>query len=275
MRANLNIVNFFSSPLAPKFDRLASPLADCFGIDLLIYTRINVDGSFFQIGNYPELFDYYWNHTFFKSNPFIRHPSLYTTGTQMLTEAPSLEFQQSQEKVRPYYKSNEMMGFFFKNEENLEWIAFSTRDEQLPIVTTFINERHLLGNFCSYLRNEWKPHLSKMDRYSVDMQSLLGPDFTKMPVQVPENRKEQKIEFLKETQLGNLGSWDIPQFSLREKECISLWLKGRNCAEIALKLGLSKRTVESYMENIKNKIGTSGKAETIEILSELSALNLL
>ncbi len=49
--------------------------------------------------------------------------------------------------------------------------------------------------------------------------------------------------------------------SKRELECLFLQLRGKTAREIAAILNLSRRTIEFYADNIKNKLGCQNKAE--------------
>lgn len=53
------------------------------------------------------------------------------------------------------------------------------------------------------------------------------------------------------------------KLSAREIDCLSCVLKGKTLKETAVILKLSKRTVESYFENIKNKFGCKNKTELL------------
>ncbi len=53
------------------------------------------------------------------------------------------------------------------------------------------------------------------------------------------------------------------QLSHRELECLFFTLRSMTAKQIAEQLDLSKRTVEFYLENIKNKMGCTSKAELI------------
>ena len=53
------------------------------------------------------------------------------------------------------------------------------------------------------------------------------------------------------------------QLSSREYECIFLLIRGKTAKEIGALLSLSKRTVESYIDNIKNKMDCKNKAEIL------------
>lgn len=53
--------------------------------------------------------------------------------------------------------------------------------------------------------------------------------------------------------------------SKRELECLHLTIKGYTAKRIARELGISHRTVEEYLVNIRIKTGASSKAELIEM----------
>jgi DNA-binding CsgD family transcriptional regulator len=54
------------------------------------------------------------------------------------------------------------------------------------------------------------------------------------------------------------------KLSNRELECVFFLIRGKTAANIAETLKISKRTVEYYLENIKNKFGCLTKTELIE-----------
>jgi len=53
------------------------------------------------------------------------------------------------------------------------------------------------------------------------------------------------------------------RLSAREQQCLHHLLKGKTAKWIAEKLGLSKRTIEFYFENIKSKMGCENKSELL------------
>ena len=53
--------------------------------------------------------------------------------------------------------------------------------------------------------------------------------------------------------------------SKREIECLQLTIKGYTAKRIGRELGISNRTVEEYLVNIRIKMGVSSKAELIEM----------
>lgn len=53
-------------------------------------------------------------------------------------------------------------------------------------------------------------------------------------------------------------------FSSREMSCLRYVVRGKTSRDIAVVLGLSVRTVEHYIDNIKSKLGVSSKSEMID-----------
>jgi len=64
----------------------------------------------------------------------------------------------------------------------------------------------------------------------------------------------------------------VDRLTKREMECLSYILQGRTLKETADILQLSKRTVETYFENIKNKLGCKNKTE---LLLQVSSRGIL
>ncbi len=65
-----------------------------------------------------------------------------------------------------------------------------------------------------------------------------------------------------------LSTYDLEKkqnekLTMRESECLMELIKGKTAVQIAESLDISKRTVESYMENIKGKLGCNNKSELV------------
>jgi len=66
---------------------------------------------------------------------------------------------------------------------------------------------------------------------------------------------------------------DFYNLSLREWECLSLWAQGFTAKTIAIELGVSPRTVESYIEKIKDKTGLFSKRALVELIHKEKLIN--
>lgn len=70
-------------------------------------------------------------------------------------------------------------------------------------------------------------------------------------------------------------STNTRKLSTRELECLFCTLRGLNAKETGKCLGLSKRTIESYLENIQNKFGATTKQELIMMATSEGYRNII
>jgi len=79
------------------------------------------------------------------------------------------------------------------------------------------------------------------------------------PVSISFDRQEEERDSEGRTNGG---------LSVRELQCLRLIGTGKTCKEIARDMGISPRTVESYMNSIRVKLGTHSKSKTAEYFWE-------
>lgn len=60
-----------------------------------------------------------------------------------------------------------------------------------------------------------------------------------------------------------------PKLTPREKDCLYLYMKGNTTKSIANILGLSNRTIEHYIDNIKSKLGVNKRSELLSLAFNL------
>lgn len=60
-----------------------------------------------------------------------------------------------------------------------------------------------------------------------------------------------------------------PQLTPREEDCLCLYMKGNTTRSIASILGLSSRTIEYYIDNVKTKFGVCKRSELLQIAFNL------
>jgi len=65
------------------------------------------------------------------------------------------------------------------------------------------------------------------------------------------------------------------KLSTRELECLFCILRGMTAKQIGERIQLSKRTIESYIENIKNKLGCHTKSELFDLAINKGYMNVI
>jgi DNA-binding CsgD family transcriptional regulator len=72
----------------------------------------------------------------------------------------------------------------------------------------------------------------------------------------------------------HIGLYDnVFNLSSRELECLFLILRGKSARQAGEIMSLSKRTIESYIENIKNKFGCSTKVDLLVLAMSHGYMN--
>lgn len=107
------------------------------------------------------------------------------------------------------------------------------------------------------IQSLWSISSQEINRLRPEGESNEDPTLTSL-------QKEQHIMQLK--QISQRGS---KQLSARELDCLYYYIFDKTAKEIANYLHLSFRTVESHINNIKNKLGVTTKSQLIQIFNTL------
>ncbi|KTC75998.1 response regulator FixJ [Legionella birminghamensis] len=127
-----------------------------------------------------------------------------------------------------------------KQDDSIEYFCFATNTNNKSIINKFY-----LGN------------LDRLHQY--------GLKFKEQAAGLLEQAGREKliIRTADKSKMLSTSSMHQPRFSKRELECAFALLNGMRVKEIARMLGLSVRTIESYIQNMKNKLGCSSQIELV------------
>lgn len=257
------LLRFFKTAYANRVKTLCDPLKQTFGIDTFWHSTIGSKGEFTHISNTPEGTCHYFENHYYLNNPFLRHPENYSKGFYFPGDMPEPTYSESQKKHNAEFGIDHLL-FFCKPEKELCHIfGFATSQKNLPMLTIYLNNTHLLKQFAEHFLSE-VTHFP-FDSFQVELPKLVGPSFFWINKFTPGLNVNKKSNFLK-----TLGYPDLSALSSREKECLELFLQGKTAQQTALLLNLSRRTVETYFENIKDKLGCLSKAEILQSLKKLT-----
>lgn len=251
-----------------KMEQLCDPLKRFFGINYFTYHSISSDGLWRPFVSRPDWADYFTENQLYTLDPFLLHPRSYQSGTIFWT---------------PYYQSLPHLEGFLKDardkfnmahsfciiertEEGCEFFGFSAPPEHEQIYNTYMQDLPLLKEFCKYFKKEAASILKLLHHDPIPLLPLKRETFETTPSPF-ENNPLSKILFLQ-----YIRSEPSVKLSQREKECLSLYIDDQKMQDVADKLHLSVRTVESYLANIKIKLNCWNKTELIKKGQELRSL---
>lgn len=170
------------------------------------------------------------------------------------------------------------------------WLAKTVRKEKMDVQDIFAHEdkvivywvlhcvqsqtekKHIISGTSMYRIADHKIHeiWQSWDTSSLSAMLANDPDFSS-PQAFLEGAKNDPI-----TLFGLEGyRKQVDALSDRERECLQQLLLGKTATEIGQALHLSPRTVESYLENLKEKLSCHSKRELFSRAQLLSKLKLL
>lgn len=253
--------------------KIETPLRDNFHITCIDYIKISNEGEFSYLSTRPECAEYYAAEGLFSTDPYLKHPSSHRSGLYAMESLGSAEFKENNLKVSNRFNLFLPLVLSKKTSDFVEFFCFAGENPG-ALQTLYFHHTSLLKLFAAHFKEELSPLLQEMDEASFSLIDLQGDAFYE--------RVEQLCAFEEDAlhaALISLGKKKEVQMaaslSPRERDCLKLLIHGNSAKDSALELNLSPRTVESYLENIKNKLLCANKRELFSIAADFADLGLL
>lgn len=249
MNDTATLLRFFHTGHINRVKKLSHPLKDAFGIDTFWHSTIDKEGAFTHISNTPDGTYHYFEQKHYLNNPFLRHPSNYSDGFYLLSDLADPSYLESQKRHNDQFGLDHLLFLCKQVKERCHIFGFATTRKNLPMLTIYLNNIHLLHQFSEHYLEEIST--LSLESFTISLPKLVGPSFFSTGNKILPGFNHSNL----------LNSQDLSLLSKREKECLKLFLNGQTAAETATQLNISRRTVESYFENIKDKLGCFSKRE--------------
>jgi LuxR family transcriptional regulator len=250
-----------------KLKKIHSPLYQAFGLDTFWYYTVSEKGELSYVSNNASVADFFYSNELYKGHPYFKDPKLLTSGFFFCEKTTDEEYHKTQGKVRNQFSMDQI--FMVMNCEGSKscGYGFATTQRLPDLTNTFLNNLFLFRKFINYFHSEAEEIINQMKGYSVDIASACGKLFYSSTnhftaLSSPFN-PDSLLRVIDPFQYQALQS-----LSGREKECLRWFLKGLSAVQIGKKIHLSNRTVEFYIDNIKNKLGCRTKEELYSCLLE-------
>jgi DNA-binding CsgD family transcriptional regulator len=250
------------------------PLRDHFGITYFTYHKIDSNGKYTVLVDRPDWAEHYVDKQLFLEDPYLRHPSMYTSGVTFMHEHGSKIFKKSLSQSGKQVLSAESgLLLIQKYADSVEFLGFCANPQKVKLQHLYLNHLHMLHAFGSFFKHKLQTILKKMESEANTLSSLKGNDYFTQEHITLELTHNDRLSYYKK--LGLPIALQAEKLSSREIQCLKYMVLGDSMKEIAAKLGLSPRTIESYFENIKNKLSCWNKGCLFAIAKELETLHLL
>lgn len=147
--------------------------------------------------------------------------------------------------------------FVEPQQDGCEFFFIGTNVDKPQIMNKYLSHIDLLERFLDYFREKAKPLIDRAMKEKI----IIPNKFEK----APQNLICKDLD-----RAGFINLLNPQHFSVREMDCIRLLTRGYTHKMIAKELGISPRTVETYLEHIKDKTDTHTKGEVGQIFFEVA-----
>jgi len=232
--------------------KICAPLKDVFEIPIFTYYTIEQDGSFGILSTQVEQVDFYHTEKLYLENPYMVHPNLQRSGYvlhQAIADPAFREISRKQFQVDHLFLKLE------KTPERIEGFLFGAPNTTQEKGLVFLTLLDSLNKFVSYFKKEAEALIRQMRKEQCSLGHAKGELFFRQDPRLSlANGDHKATKFLKA----------ITGLSAREQECLELFKQGESAQSTGAILGLSPRTVESYFESIKTKLGCYSKNDLLK-----------
>lgn len=237
---------------------LCQPLLSL-GIHHFSYMKHFADGRRFNLSNKPQWIEDYFNLALYNSSLFENLPLKPHSKFDIWIGDYDLDVYRH---GKLYYNTSHAITITEANCKFREIFLFSTTPDNPHAINDLVNHIDVLYHFIVYLKDQ------AFDLFiNAENNRLLLPGINNL-IQAPfSNQSLNKVirNFYQSTRVYKYAiefeNGNKVKITNREIDCLSHLLQNRNAAETAKIMNLSRRTVESYLDNIRLKLNCDSKSE--------------
>ena len=193
---------------------------------------------------------------------FFRNPELVQPGIYFYRSMPEQKFQETIDAIARKGKVEFCLAIVEKKNDELIRFGYGAKPESaLQTTHLMLNHFSLIIKFNHYFLESAEEMITRAEDHSIDLTAF-NPHFDQNSSFKAALEVDEKRNFLKAIKCHKFDK--LFKLSVQEKECLMLLLKGHSASEIGKTMLLSCRTVEHYIENVKNKLDCHSKYELFE-----------
>jgi DNA-binding CsgD family transcriptional regulator len=257
--------------LSLKLAELCKPI-EPFGIHHFTYQKQLKNGRRISLSNKPAWIEDYYNLHLYESSLFEEPFDLEESRFNLWFDDYELEVYQH---GKLYYNTMHSISIIEQKKGYSEAYLFATTPDNPQAIHFLSNHREILYHFILYLKDRGKLIFKEAEENSILIpreKKSANEEFWFKSIAWNEDLKQKTADFFNKTAIRqfNFSDENMEGIHLTQREitCIFHLLNYKTATETAKLMNISQRTVESYLETIKNKFSANTKAELIQKINE-------
>lgn len=247
---------------AKAVEAVAKPLFDKLKLNYFQYCTVYDDGSYTVACNQADWMAFAFEYLYQSK----KEPAVYSHISQEQLDKQTYYFlwepnlPQTPIKLAREFNIANGLCFTERYADHYKLIAFAGPTDNHGIVDTYLNH---LNDLMSFIR-----------QFEVNQKALIEKVNTaKIPVPKPQIDKNlSKLLYTQPSDVNRSVVFQNQQGYVTPQEylCLQYLAKGGTAKEIARQMGLSHRTVESYLQRIKTRFGCHFKSDLIQLFHSIA-----
>tara|TARA_A100000171_G_C2131717_1_gene147207 strand:- start:506 stop:1342 length:837 start_codon:yes stop_codon:yes gene_type:complete len=254
----------FNLGFSSKLKELCTPLFSDYGVKGLCYLRFFFDGRILRLGTIRE-----WTQLYFKDKLYNSKFGDYSQILKMEKNKEFLVFQTGE----PLDKYSQILfdlgiwnscGVYRKLFDSVEALYIAGDKSNFNVFDLFLNKMDFINYIFLLIKSESKEFYSdekKLIKSTVTLEDIFHKNDFKN-----HDKTLKKFEEFSNAKMNtypiNTKSGDL-FLSKREYQTLQILSEGKTAKQIGQALGISPRTIETYINTIKMKLGCYSKTDLI------------
>jgi len=263
-----NILEFHAS-INDRIQQVCEPLFQHTGLSFFLYRKIYEDGNVLYILNDLKFakirFEHHCDATPYYKDEITKTP-LHKSTLFIMSDRPDPK----DKRFCALYDYGvwNIAQIYKRQEKHIEVFGFGAPRDHTSINNLYLNHSNILEHFAHYFTEQCHDLLNpkKESKYLVKLPEII-PNY-KAGSEYSDNLYSRANDLSSQTKLKRYYIDKDKYFTRREVDCLNQIIQGKTMKESARSLGVSSRTVESYIKNMKFKFGCNKKSQLIDLFQK-------
>ena len=247
--------NYISLSASSEIDQIISPIKNSIGIDYVLFIKELNDGSRFWVTNRGDWTECFYEQQLYQLSAFEDPTTAKIPGQYLWSQLKGQEvFQIAKEQFNIAHG----ITITEKASNGFEFFHLATNKSNQNIINIYANHSEVFKKFFTYFKHNAKNLIKLSEKNKVE-------------VPLPKDKQNSHRDYLMSPKMSEielntlLNSLICERFTFsnnemetyltrKEIECMQWLIKGKTCEEIATIMNLSKRTIETHVNRVKEKL---------------------
>jgi len=251
---------------ANEVAEICKPLFDLLGINYFSMHRVYADGFRARLTTNAEWLEHYYTSKLYLNARLERHPMLYKDSVSLWDQWPQDDeaFYKVHQHMKDLYNKDHGFSVIKNRDTYMDVFILTAPSESNEVNSKYFRYLEEIQNFLGYFMSR-AAHLieaAHRSRFLIEMEPTRFTSDDGSSLQ-KNAALRQFYESIKLDALSLSTEQGLIKLTKREADCLMFLLKRKTSKEIGRKLGISSRTVESYLNSIKTKFNIHSTPDLI------------